>query len=632
MTSAASDVFISYKAEERKRLVPLVEAFQAEGFSVWWDQHIGGGTNWREEIESHLDAARVVIVVWSKRSISPEGRFVRDEAAQAQETGRYLPITVDNVRPPLGFREIHALDLSSWWGKRDDPRFKILCETIRHRLEGKDIPRNLVAPKGARIDRRTAIVGGAGVAAVAAVGGWFLLKPAPASAKRIAVMDFDNLSGDPAQAYFAEGIAEELRSSLTRVGMQVIGRASCDAVKSLDIKAAAAKLGAANILTGSCRRSPAMIRVEAQLVGGSDGVEHWAQSYDRSPGDEIKIQTDIAENVVAALSVALGQAGRAALTLGGTSDSTAQDLILQARKIQREASVEAESKALALADAAIARDPNYADAYVTRASCLIAKAGRESDASKVSPLLKQSEVTTDRALALAPKFGPAHAVKATNSLFLLNFGGALHEIRAALALSPNDPQVLLNALVILPCFGEGQEALGLADRFIAIDPLNASPYRHKAEVLIALRRYADAVQAGRKALQIQPNDAVARHWIGDSLLLMGRYQEALANYAAMPPDNVFRLTGEAITAARMHNSALAERLLAELKQQNGLASSYQYAEIHAQLGHDDQAFAELDNAIAAKDPGLSYLKTDAFIDPIRSDRRYATLLTRLNFP
>jgi hypothetical protein len=102
MTSAASDVFISYKAEERKRLIPLVEAFEAEGFSVWWDQHIGGGTNWREEIETHLDAAKVVIVVWSKRSIGPEGRFVRDEAAQAQEAGQYLPITIDNVRPPLG--------------------------------------------------------------------------------------------------------------------------------------------------------------------------------------------------------------------------------------------------------------------------------------------------------------------------------------------------------------------------------------------------------------------------------------------------------------------------------------------------------------------------------------------------
>ncbi|HET6208491.1 MAG TPA: toll/interleukin-1 receptor domain-containing protein, partial [Terracidiphilus sp.] len=142
MTDAACDVFISYKAEERKRLKPLVEAFEAEGFSVWWDEHIGGGTNWREEIEAHLDAARVVVVVWSKRSIGPEGRFVRDEAAQAQEAGHYLPITVDNVRPPLGFREVQAVDLSSWWGKREDPRFKVLCEAIRGRLEGKEIPRH----------------------------------------------------------------------------------------------------------------------------------------------------------------------------------------------------------------------------------------------------------------------------------------------------------------------------------------------------------------------------------------------------------------------------------------------------------------------------------------------------------
>ncbi|QNN67263.1 toll/interleukin-1 receptor domain-containing protein [Sphingomonas lutea] len=116
MTDASNDVFISYKAEDRKRLVPLVEALEAEGFNVWWDQHIGGGTNWREEIESHLDAAKVVIVVWSKRTVGPEGRFVRDEASAAQEAGHYLPITIDNVRPPLGFREHQAISLSSWKG------------------------------------------------------------------------------------------------------------------------------------------------------------------------------------------------------------------------------------------------------------------------------------------------------------------------------------------------------------------------------------------------------------------------------------------------------------------------------------------------------------------------------------
>ena len=96
MNDPVSDVFISYKAEDRKRLTPLVRALEDEGFGVWWDQHIGSGTNWRDEIETHLDAAKVVIVVWSKKTIGPEGRFVRDEAGQAQEAGHYLPITVDN--------------------------------------------------------------------------------------------------------------------------------------------------------------------------------------------------------------------------------------------------------------------------------------------------------------------------------------------------------------------------------------------------------------------------------------------------------------------------------------------------------------------------------------------------------
>ena len=199
----------------------------------------------------------MVIVVWSRRTIGPDGRFVRDEAGQAQEAGHYLPITIDNVRPPLGFREVQALDLSSWWGKRDDPRFKVLADTIRARLEGKEIKHHLVLPRGPAISRRTAIAGGAGAIAVAGLGGWLLLKPGAAEAKRIAVLPFANLSGSADQAYFAEGIAEELRSALSRVGMEVIGRASSDAVKELDTKAAADKLGVAHILSGSVRRSRA---------------------------------------------------------------------------------------------------------------------------------------------------------------------------------------------------------------------------------------------------------------------------------------------------------------------------------------------------------------------------------------
>src|SRR5206468_9074454 len=139
-----------------------------------------------------------------------------------------------------------------------------------------------------------------------------LFKPSAANSKRIAVLPFANLSSDKEQDYFAEGVAEELRAALSRVGLEVIGRESSDAVKSLDTKLAAAKLGVANILTGSVRRSSQTIRINAQLLSGSDGVERWAQTYDRAPGDAIKIQSAIATNVAQALTITLGGAGRAA--------------------------------------------------------------------------------------------------------------------------------------------------------------------------------------------------------------------------------------------------------------------------------------------------------------------------------
>ena len=106
------DVFVSYKAEDRRRVVPLVQALEADGLTVWWDAHIGGGVDWRDSIEEHLDAARCVVVVWSKRSVGREGRFVRDEASRAQRHRTYLPVRIDKVEPPLGFAETQAISLN----------------------------------------------------------------------------------------------------------------------------------------------------------------------------------------------------------------------------------------------------------------------------------------------------------------------------------------------------------------------------------------------------------------------------------------------------------------------------------------------------------------------------------------
>jgi serine/threonine-protein kinase len=467
-----------------------------------------------------------------------------------------------------------------------------------------------------------------GVAAIAGVGGWLLLKPVPANAKRIAVLPFANLSGDPAQTYFSDGIAEELRSALTRVGMEVIGRASSDAVKDLDTKTAAAKLDVANILMGSVRRSPDTIRVNAQLVSGKDGVERWARSYDREPGDAIKIQSDIATNVAQALSIALGQAGREALMLGGTSESAAQDLILQSKQLARDATgADAARKRLVLAQAAITRDPRYADAYVEKANALYVLGATYAVANQ----LTQADAAATKAIALASRLGSAHAVLSIIASAQLDFTKSLRETRLAVGLSLDDPNALATMSRNVAWLESGEEGLRLADEAVSRDPLNPAFYHRKSEVLTRLRRYAEVIEAGRKALELGPERRGVHVWIGDALLLLDQPAKAKTEYQAIGP-GPFQLARAALLAARIGDRVGAERSMAQLRQEYGAAASYQYGQIYAQLGNADRAFAEFDNAIAAKDPGLLLLKADPFLDPIRGDPRYAALLRRLNFP
>src|SRR3990170_8388495 len=125
-----SDVFVSYKAEDRRRVRPLVAALEANGYSVWWDEQIGGGAAWRHAIEAELNAAKCVIVVWSKRSVGPDGTFVHDEATRAQQRHVYVPVTIDKVHVPLGFGEMQALSLTGWKGERSDPRYQAVLAAV----------------------------------------------------------------------------------------------------------------------------------------------------------------------------------------------------------------------------------------------------------------------------------------------------------------------------------------------------------------------------------------------------------------------------------------------------------------------------------------------------------------------
>lgn len=166
-----ADVFISYKAEDRRRIRLLAHALEQEGFLVWWDQHIAAGQEWRDQIASELETAKCVVVAWSKLSAGAEGRFVRDEASRALQRGVCVPLTLDDVSPPLGFGEMQAADLVRWRGSRTAPGYLQLVAAIHATINGEaPVIGTTVEPQGTS---RRAFVGGVGAAGLIATGaGW----------------------------------------------------------------------------------------------------------------------------------------------------------------------------------------------------------------------------------------------------------------------------------------------------------------------------------------------------------------------------------------------------------------------------------------------------------------------------
>ena len=631
-----SDVFVSYKAEDRRLVQALVEALQGDGLSVWWDAQIGGGAAWRESIEQHLDEAKCVIVIWSKRSIGHEGHFVRDEAARAQRRGIYLPVLIDKVEPPLGFGESQAISLVGWRGDRSHLAYRAVSEAALSIIAGMPFEGHAHPTSHARVSRRAVIAGGAvATAAIAGGAGWVLLRPAAAKADTIAVLPFANLSGDPTQAYFSDGIAEELRNALGRVaGLKVVGRTSSEAVRNEDAGAVAKRLNVANILTGSVRRSPSLIRVSAQLIDGRSGLEKWSENYDRAPGDAIRIQTDIAQNVARALSVALGRTARAAITLGGTNNANAHDQYLKAVALaQSSDDPSIYRQALQLLDSAIDADPRYAEAYARRAIVLRQLFGLYASNSDVwDRAARQAAASAQKAIDLAPTFAAGHVALGTVMAGQLNLPAALDQYRRAELLSPNDPQLLLDYSQFLSEIGRPAEALSRARKAIQLDPLNPKAYEKQMWAFYAARRYPDLIQAAKQVLALSPKNGTAIASLGDGYVLTGRYNEARRAYASGPQDHSFILSSEAILADRLGDRQTSDRLLGRLRELYGDAASYQYADIYAQRGEKDEALAAIERGWSVRDPGIGFMQVDPYLDPIRNEPRFQAIVRKLNFP
>jgi TolB-like protein len=625
-----ADIFVSYKAEDRARVSPMVEALKSEGFSVWWDAHIAGGEAWRETIETELHAAKCVIVVWSVMSVGAMGRFVRDEATRAQRREAYLPILIDPVDLPLGFGETQALTLVGWKGNRDDPRWQQTVEAIR--AVAARVPRAPIQPAsvGRRlVDRRVLLAGGAAIAALGGAGWWYTHRGA-SSYKRLAVLPFANLSADPKQLYLCDGLAEELRTCLGRVpGLEVIARISSEAVRGLDALAAAAKLEVGVILTGSVRHSGSMMRISAQLVNGKSGVARWSESYDRPDQDALTVQSEIAERVAASLSPSLSSAKVSSMGQTGTSNTAAHDLYLRGRQLRSTQDTEASMReALSLAEAALALDPNYAGAQALKAGVLSNLGIFFSEGAQKQIQLQAATAAARRAIALDATLPEGYVALAYLLKTQFDFRGALENYRIANTLADN-ARALIGSAFFLAEMGRASEAMTPALKSTAIDPLNPDAFGALGDVNYYAGRFEEAIVALRRMLQLAPQRFYAHYFIGLSYSWLRRFDDAQSEFRAMPEGDFFRGAGEAVLAIQRGDRKASDLAMAPVVK---AGPSVMLAGIHAQRGDTETAMAMLDAAWEQRDPDLSSLRADRIFDPLRKNPRFTALMAKLNFP
>jgi len=417
-----SDIFISYARSTAAEAQQIAEALRGLGYGVWRDDELPAHRAYAEVIEERLRSAKAVVVLWSVEAA--KSQWVRAEANVARAAGTLVQLRLDDTIPPLPFNEIQCADLVGWTGDLEAPGWRKVAASVAE-LTGR------AAPSPRRAVRKLSIC----------------------------VLPFANMSGDPEQEYFSDGISEDILTDLGKVSaLAVVSRNSAFRYKGqhVDLPKVARELGVSHVLEGSVRKAGGRVRITAQLIDGETNDPLWAERYDRDLTDIFALQDEISEAIVKALKLKLLPEEKAAIEQRGTDNADAYNLYLMARSYYvtgNQGDPRQQEAIERLCRRAVDIDPGYAQAWALLATgqyALHQAHKRAGDGGRGA---------LDRALALNPDLAEARAIKAR----ILSDAGrheeAAAEIAAALQLDPESYEVNYRAGFISYRLGRLQDAV-----------------------------------------------------------------------------------------------------------------------------------------------------------------------------
>ena len=439
----------------------------------------------------------------------------------------------------------------------------------------------------------------------------------------IAVLPFVNMSSDPEQEYFSDGISEELLNLLSKISeMRVTSRSSAFSFKDkdLDLPTIATQLNVAYILEGSVRKAGNQVRITAQLIEAHTDTHLWSETYERTLNDIFTIQDEIASSVVTQLKITLlGEVPTAIET-----DPEAFSLYLLARQVGRQETSAAYKRSIELYQQALAIAPDFAAAWAGQASIYFQAAYFGSRQYDEAAELAYEAI--DEALAINPDNAQAHALLGGIALFYeSDLAMAAQHFQKSLELKPTDPDILAMAAFLVGDIGHLEESIAIREYVLGRDPVNPRSHFNLGISYLMAGHLDKAIASMRTVLTLSPKYVSCRYRIGVALLMKNEPDAALAEILK-ESRGAYRLFGLVMAYHALGQEAESDAKLKELIERYERVSAYNIAFVLAFRNEVDPAFEWLDKAVEFKDSGLSSIPFDDLFSNIRDDPRWIPFL------